>query len=664
MPRTSRELSIFPITLREVTVRRIEDLTPHLRRVTVGGPDMGAGIHDGHPVPAFRSDGFDDHVKLVIPTGRDDFGEVGVQDGERFDWAPGALGRTRDYTVRRVRDDELELDFVVHEGGLAADWALRVAVGDPLRFAGPKTSATVSREVDWHLLIADETALPAVARWLEEAPAGTRAIVVLEVPSVEDRLDLPTRADAAIHWLVRPEGVAPGYSTQLAETVRALDLPTGRGYAWCAGETLTIAPIRRHLRTERGLRTEDVEVNGYWRRTSHDAARVAGSSAAVAPATEPEATRPTGSAPDPAPATGAGLPTESEPDLARAAGSEPEPARSTAPADARPPSPSELARRLHDMTELLPPVVVRVATTLGIPALLAEGTDDAIALAGATGIPIERLSPLLDALEALELVARAGDRLRLTALGEVLLEESAQDTLDLDDPLNRIDLSLLGLLDTLRTGRGGRSDAPTRPLSTWRSADPELRSRLHDASERALLYNLAPLLAVPEIRDAEEIVVIGDGTVPTAAALVRERPERRVTLRVPSEDAEETGRRLSAAPPPLRARISVEVTDAPTEVPDGGTLLLQLALDTADDARYAALVGSGGRTLVAVAALADEARADDDVAAEALTALAATGVPLRTGDRHTELLARLGHREVRITPLGWGFGPSLIIATR
>lgn len=304
-----------------------------------------------------------------------------------------------------------------------------------------------------------------------------------------------------------------------------------------------------------------------------------------------------------------------------------------------------------------------MATTLGIPALVVEGTDTPAALTGATGIPLTRLAPLLDALEALELVARHDDRLRLTALGEVLLEESAQDSLDLADPLNRLELSLLGLVDTLRTGRPARYDGPDRALATWRAEDPAVAARVHDAAERTLLYNLPPLVAVPAPHDAPAVTVIGDGIVPTAVALARDRPGRRITLRIPAADEEETRRRLTEVPPAQRQALDVEVSDDATTVPETTTPLVQLALDAADDEQYARLVGRGARTLVIVAALADGARTDDHLAADALTALASTGVPLRTGARHTELLHGLGLHEIRVAPLGWGFGPSLILGT-
>ena len=46
---------------------------------------------------------------------------------------------------------------------------------------GPRGSSIISSEgIDSHLLIGDETALPAIGRRLEELPPGSRALVVIE----------------------------------------------------------------------------------------------------------------------------------------------------------------------------------------------------------------------------------------------------------------------------------------------------------------------------------------------------------------------------------------------------------------------------------------------------------------------------------------------------
>lgn len=68
MPKTSRGTTMHPISLREVNVVRTSDLTPGMRRVTLAGPQLDAFTSDnGLDQPAFRTDGFDDEIRLVFP---------------------------------------------------------------------------------------------------------------------------------------------------------------------------------------------------------------------------------------------------------------------------------------------------------------------------------------------------------------------------------------------------------------------------------------------------------------------------------------------------------------------------------------------------------------------------------------------------------------------
>lgn len=58
MPKTTRRLAVHPISLRELTVLRIEDLTTGMRRVVLGGAQLEAVTSaNGIPQPAFRSEG-------------------------------------------------------------------------------------------------------------------------------------------------------------------------------------------------------------------------------------------------------------------------------------------------------------------------------------------------------------------------------------------------------------------------------------------------------------------------------------------------------------------------------------------------------------------------------------------------------------------------------
>lgn len=68
MPNQDRAVSVYPIAVRELSVSRIVDVTPALRRVTLTGDQLGAFTDDeGRAWPAFTSTGFDDDVRLIFP---------------------------------------------------------------------------------------------------------------------------------------------------------------------------------------------------------------------------------------------------------------------------------------------------------------------------------------------------------------------------------------------------------------------------------------------------------------------------------------------------------------------------------------------------------------------------------------------------------------------
>lgn len=217
------------IKRRELQVARVEQLSPQMRRV----------VFQGEALADFVSASHDDHVKVFFPAG-----EAAV---------------ARDYTPRRYDNAarELAIDFALHGDGPAADWARQAAPGQPLTVAGPRGSFVVPLDFDWYVLLGDETALPAVARRLEELPAGSRAIVRLHVAEA-DRQALASAATLDLQWLDSDEA--------LLDAVRVLVLPAGHGYAWCAAEAGVAAAARGILVDEKGHDRKAIRAAAYWKR--------------------------------------------------------------------------------------------------------------------------------------------------------------------------------------------------------------------------------------------------------------------------------------------------------------------------------------------------------------------------------------------------------------
>jgi NADPH-dependent ferric siderophore reductase len=240
-PRAPRRVRHQP-RRRELTVQRVDKIAAHMVRVTLGG-DL-----DG-----FSSLGFDDHVKLFFPTGR-----TGADGEPEFE--------SRDYTPRRYDPvaQTLDVEFVIHDAGPATRWAEQAAPGQRLRIGGPRGSRVVPFAFDWHLMIGDDTALPAIARRLEEMPPGTRAVVLVEVDNPADRVPLGGSEDVSVTWVYRNGGKA-GSGDALSQALEALQLPKGDYYAWVACESLTAKALRAQLIGDCGANPRWMRAAGYWR---------------------------------------------------------------------------------------------------------------------------------------------------------------------------------------------------------------------------------------------------------------------------------------------------------------------------------------------------------------------------------------------------------------
>jgi len=248
----------WDIKIREVELLRRESLTPRMLRLTLGGSQM-----DG-----FESHLPDEHCKLVFPDADTGITRAPVQDGDHLDW-PRPFPTCRDYTIRRYDESagEIDLDFVLHEGGVASTWSQEAEIGSTIWLAGPRPARLVPPEFDFLVLLGDETALPAIGRWLEEMPEEQRAVVAIEVDSETEQQPLRVPAGTELTWLHR-DGAAPGTTSLLGDFARNIRIPEGvHAYVWAGGEAASLKPVRSWARSQ-GFNKDDSDITGYWRRNA------------------------------------------------------------------------------------------------------------------------------------------------------------------------------------------------------------------------------------------------------------------------------------------------------------------------------------------------------------------------------------------------------------
>ncbi|WP_410656192.1 siderophore-interacting protein [Amycolatopsis sp. lyj-112] len=245
----------------EAKVAGVRRLTPHMSRVTFSG----ASLEDLAP---------DQYVKVFFPQpGQSEPALPAPLAGDEvLSWYRTYLAMPDDvrppmrtYTVRSVRQParEIDVDFVLHgDDGPASAWASRAAEGDRVAFLGPHGLYNVPEGTTWQLLIGDETAIPAIGAIVEALPAGTRALVYIEISDREDRQVFETQGTVELHWVVRGSA---GVGEAVLEAVRKADLPGGTPYAWISGEANMVKLARRHLVRERGIDKRAICFTGYWR---------------------------------------------------------------------------------------------------------------------------------------------------------------------------------------------------------------------------------------------------------------------------------------------------------------------------------------------------------------------------------------------------------------
>jgi NADPH-dependent ferric siderophore reductase len=240
----------------EARVVRTERITPHMVRVVLGGERL-----DGLGIGEFT----DQYIKLLFPAEGVTYPKPFDMERIREEFPRAQWPTNRTYTVRSWDPvhHEMTVDFVIHgDEGLAGLWAARAREGETVRFLGPGGGYVPDPAADWHLLVGDESALPAIAASLERMPAGALVHAFIEVTDPAEEQKIVTPDETEVTWLYRgdrPVGEA------LVAAVGELDFPEGTVCAFVHGEAAFVKDLRRHLRLERQVPREHLSISGYWR---------------------------------------------------------------------------------------------------------------------------------------------------------------------------------------------------------------------------------------------------------------------------------------------------------------------------------------------------------------------------------------------------------------
>lgn len=222
-------------------------------RVVFGGGDL-----DG-----FAIEGPASSVRLLLPPPGADEIVMPTWSGNQFELPDGERAPIRTFTPRYfdAAQSLLTLDMVLHDHGAATDWARNAEVGDEVAISGPGWSEPIDPDAASHLLVGDESAMPAIGQLLETIPADRWVDVHIEMSVPAARLELPSHPRSTVTWHTANPEDAPGDA--LVAAVEGLStLPEA---VWIAGEAAAVQRLRTHLFDERGRQRSTVTARGYWK---------------------------------------------------------------------------------------------------------------------------------------------------------------------------------------------------------------------------------------------------------------------------------------------------------------------------------------------------------------------------------------------------------------
>ena len=297
--------TLSPFVIARAQVHAVERVSPTFARITFGGDAL-----DDFGTPGAV---LDQRIKLIFPApGRP---LPLIPDGDWYQaWLAvpeGDRGSMRTYSIRSLDVEDgntaVVIDFVLHlDPGLtgpAATWASQASVGDELLVIGPRRGRDGGGGIEFApgdardiLLAGDETAAPAIARILEDAPAGLAGTAFIEVPHADDILPIAAPAGVTVRWLPRTgrahgEVLIPTVLAHLGDVVDTIEIEDAATenplwetpayselgepvvpevnhadrYFWIAGESGVVTTLRRHLVKDLGIDRAQVAFMGYWR---------------------------------------------------------------------------------------------------------------------------------------------------------------------------------------------------------------------------------------------------------------------------------------------------------------------------------------------------------------------------------------------------------------
>ncbi len=247
-----------PVQPRLIQVKRITDLSPHLRCITFHSDTLHDYPADGRHAA---------HIKLflarpgqkapTLPT----VGERGPQ------WPEGEERPVvRTYTLYAFRPElgEVDVAFALHDhGGPAVTFACNAQPGDSVGITQPGGPHPMLPASSAYYLAGDPSSLPAIAALLGALPPDATGHAVIRIDSEADRLPMTAPNGLSVHWVVGSTASTDTLLQQFHAVTR--DIDASRAFFWLAGEDRIVVQLRRYVRRELKAERNQLYAVPYWR---------------------------------------------------------------------------------------------------------------------------------------------------------------------------------------------------------------------------------------------------------------------------------------------------------------------------------------------------------------------------------------------------------------
>jgi NADPH-dependent ferric siderophore reductase len=233
--------------MRMTEVLTINDISPHMRRITLTGDAL----------TDFPEDKESAYVKAIFPDPNSS------EKTPKLGFHLGFKKFMRSYTVRAFdkKNKTLAIDFAVNDHqGLATNWASQAKPGDLLGIAGPGDTKYPDLFAQKHLFFGDITALPAIAAILEQLNASAVGHAWIQVPTKQDIQQLLAPTGIEIHWLVTVEKLTDKFLVGLESQGSNLSSTA----IFIAAEASKVKQLKAHLNSQCQYDKSKLYASAYW----------------------------------------------------------------------------------------------------------------------------------------------------------------------------------------------------------------------------------------------------------------------------------------------------------------------------------------------------------------------------------------------------------------